>query len=136
MQVNYRKVFCAFFCIVLVISQNMNAQDNREGVIRGTIIDTSENPVQYASVSLFDTDSIMVLTVLSDSLGRFEMKNLSLKQGTIHFSHILYNPLEIHVDLMQNSLLDTVIMTPKIYGIDKVTVMADFIKPQPNGYLV
>ena len=33
---------------------------------------------------------------------------------------------------MQNSLLDTVIMTPKIYGIDKITVMADFMKPQPN----
>ena len=94
----------------------MNAQDNHEGVLQGTIIDTSENPVQYASVSLFDTDSIMVLTVLSDSLGRFEMKNLSLKQGTIHFSHILYNPREIHVDLMQNPLLDTIIY---INGINR-----------------
>lgn len=136
MHIDYRKAFCVLSCIMLAIAQNMNAQDNHEGVLQGTIIDTSENPVQYASVSLFDTDSIMVLTVLSDSLGRFEMKNLSLKQGTIHFSHILYNPREIHVDLMQNPLLDTIIMTPKIYGIDKVTVMADFMKPQPNGYVV
>ena len=54
---------------MLAIAQNMNAQDKHEELLRGTIIDTSENPVQYASVSLFDTDSIMILTVFSDSLG-------------------------------------------------------------------
>ncbi|WP_457644682.1 carboxypeptidase regulatory-like domain-containing protein, partial [Persephonella sp.] len=68
------------------------------GILRGTVTDASNNPLEKALVYLRPTKGDLILA-LTDSRGFFEIKNLTKGRYTLIIEKDGYIPVEIDVDL-------------------------------------
>jgi len=82
----------AVFLFLLFVPAKLSAQ---KGEVRGSIFDSLNVPVSYASVAVFDLrDSSVITFGLSDNAGGFELNRLPIRTPLrLLVSHVLYHPV-------------------------------------------
>lgn len=73
--------------LICLLTLDIKAQN-----IRGRIIDTEKNPIEFATVVLQSPDSVYIHSVYSDSLGYFSF-NQKLTEYRLLIQHLMYNPI-------------------------------------------
>jgi len=99
-------------------------------LLKGEIFDENAQPLSSAAAVLLDrSDSTLLYFSITANTGRFEMRNI--KQGTylLQVSLLGYNTLYRSVTLPSSVGEDigAIIMTPRVFNIDEVTVTGDRI---------
>ena len=104
---------------VLLVCTTVNAQ-----TITGKIVDSSNKPIDAVSVIAQTMDSVVVDAVLTDSTGRFVIKNAPEEYRLI-LQHILYIPQQVngHIDN-----IGTLTMKEKDYELNEIVVSRE--RPQ------
>lgn len=129
-----------FLLMAIVIAVNNYAQSqNGSTTVIGTIVDSLNDPIDYATVTVYmqdDTVSVIAGT-LSNDKGRFEIRNLPLGVYYFKVSHIFYSRKVIVINASVNYLLlDTIVLTSRSYAIEDITVSPSYVERRPNSYKV
>lgn len=127
----YRHLFITI--ILLFISLSIFAQLPRQ-TIRGTVIDLSSNaPLPYVNIVLLNTN----LGTITDSVGNFTLKNVSVGRYDIQVSMIGYEALvlkEVQVSSGKEVFL-SISMKENSISLSEVTVKPKVNKEQPMNRL-
>ncbi|WP_101690359.1 outer membrane beta-barrel family protein [Dysgonomonas massiliensis] len=108
-------IFLVAFISGLVTSAN--AQKS----ISGKIIDTENNPIEFATIVLQTTDSLFINTTYSDSLGYFSFKETP-ENFRLLVQHLMYNPINEEFSSLD---MKTIVMESKEFNLGEVVVQGE-----------
>lgn len=119
-----RSIFVLFFLLVsgTVFSQSYT--------LKGEILDDKGKPLSSAAAVLLNpADSTLLYFSISGANGGFEMRNIKKGSYLLQVSLLGFNTLyhKVELPLKDGDDLGPVIMVPKVYNIDEVTINADRI---------
>ena len=127
------------FFVLLCLSVNVIGQKNNKiltQVVRGFVVDAASGyPVAYATVNLVDKPEIGSVT---DSLGRFVIKNVPIGRHNIQASFVGYEPT-IFREILVTSSKEVSLNIPlkeSIKELDEVMVRPQLNKEQPLNKMV
>lgn len=114
----------------LMISIFTYAESTLSGKIKGVIIDSETNqPMEYANVVIYKSDSTLVTGGISNKDGQFEIKGLNVGNYYVIANFIGYNKITVNnikiTTSNQTSDLGKIILTIISQKIDEVSVIAD-----------
>lgn len=116
-----------FSFLFLVISCSAFSQSY---VLKGEILDEKGKPLASAAAVLLNpADSTLLYFSISGSDGGFEMRNIKKGQYLLQISLLGFNTFykNVELPLKEGDDLGSLIMMPKVYNIDEVTINADRI---------
>jgi len=91
------------------------------GFIKGRIVDTDQNPVQGASITLLETTH----AAMSDGNGDFEIKGLSGRKYIIRITHVGFKPYEEMVQVKNEGItMVKIILQKETENLSEVTVVS------------
>ena len=108
---------------LLLLTTNLQAQSQD---IKGTIVDTKNKAIEYATVLMQTQDSTYIGATITDSLGRFQIPNKLEKDKTrqsdfrLIVQHLLYDTFKKNYSYNQNNLLIT--LKEKSNTLKEITV--------------
>ena len=99
-------------------------------ILKGDILDEKAQPLASAAAVLLNpSDSTLLYFSVTGSNGRFEIRNVKKDAYLLQVSLLGYNTLyrSISMPSQLGEDIGSLIMTPKVFNIDEVTVSADRI---------
>ncbi len=99
-------------------------------ILKGDILDEKAQPLASAAAVLLNpSDSTLLYFSVTGNNGRFEMRNVKKGAYLLQVSLLGYNTLyrSISMPSQLGEDIGSLIMTPKVFNIDEVTVSADRI---------
>lgn len=96
------KLYFIFFFILS--SVKLFAQSS----IQGKVVDNENKPMQYVTISL-KKDSLLLLTLSTDSIGYYKFQNLSNGKYTLHYSYLNAIKQTVSIQLVNDTLLNIVL---------------------------
>lgn len=124
-----RILYCITFFLI-ICNGKMIAQNN---TIHGQVTDMEKNPIDGVAVVLQTLDSVYMDAVITDSLGRFNLRHVADQTYRLLFQHLLYEPFQQEIS---GADAGAIRLTPKNYELDGIVVKAE--RPQvkvENGAL-
>ena len=110
-----------------LINISLFAQE-RTGNIKATILDSTNSPLSFSSVSLMSSiDNSIVKGKITDENGIIIFKNIPIGTYSLSISYIGYKKENINnviVKIGETTTLDKIIMTEKLLPLDEVIVTA------------
>lgn len=106
--------------IALILSLTLSIFYSQAQVIKGTVVDVDNYPVEYATVILQTTDSVYINSTITDSLGIFSFQSQTQPYRII-VQHMLYNTKEL---ISNNSDAGRVVLDMSSHALGEVTVKA------------
>ncbi len=111
---------CSFTLSLLVAFMVVMAYEGN-GFIKGRIVDTDQNPVQGASITLLETTH----AAMSDGNGDFEIKGLSGRKYIIRITHVGFKPYEEMVQVKNEGItMVKIILQKETENLSEVTVVS------------
>lgn len=80
------------FFLILLSTYKVCCQDTANSVteIKGKIINTNREPIEFAMIALFINDSIYITSAVADMEGRYTMKNMDAGTYSLRIDHMEY----------------------------------------------
>jgi hypothetical protein len=120
-----------------VFSLNLRALDTAHFSVSGTVIDSNEKPVGYATVTVLNAvDSVLINGTAADESGHYTLHGLPAGEYVLAVSHLLYIPQCKDIKISEDVQLPPVTLSPKSQSLDEITVKANFIRHQADRYVV
>lgn len=124
---NFRTLFIFLFITSFCYSQN---------TIKGKIINSESNPVEYAVIYLQNKDSINIKSELSDENGLFALKDVANGSYTLIIQYFSKSIYAQNIDVRSNIDLN-VIITNTVTSLNEITLIANLkIKKELGKYIV
>lgn len=123
-------------CELLICSMVAMAQENKK--FSGRITSSDNHGIEFVSVAVFDSDSLLVASCISDSLGYFkaELTKDSFQMPlVVKFNHIGYLPVVLDLSSFPGENM-MVMMTQDEHVLDEVTVKGDWVHYKDGNMLV
>lgn len=93
---------------------------------KGKVVDTSNEPIIAATISVYTNDSVMQTNAITDTLGIYNLSNIQYP-AKIVFRHLLYTEKTIYLTEEPKELLNTV-LEEKSNILNEITVNAELVK--------
>ena len=109
------------FTIFLMCFHSVKAQ---EFSISGIVVDSENNPVEFANVVVNDSNGNIVNGTSTDNSGKFQLRNLPLNTYDLVISFIGYNEFRQRIILTGNLNLKTVVLNESSETLQQVDIIA------------
>ncbi|MFC2124199.1 TonB-dependent receptor domain-containing protein [Bacteroidota bacterium] len=105
-------------------------QSSVTGQVSGTLVDSLQNPIQFASTAIYETDSYSPITgVITDEKGKFLMRNIPVGDYTLEISYVGFRKIRIkNIDLSAENRdikLGDITLLPSSEMLEGVVVSAE-----------
>lgn len=113
-----------------IITLSISAQS-----IQGILMDENNNPMPFATVQLFDSDTSLLKVEMSKQDGKFRFNNLKASNYFLEVNYLGYENLKLEVDLaVTDGNLKAVNMQKKSMALDAVEIKAEkpMIEVEPD----
>ncbi|MDP3148775.1 MAG: TonB-dependent receptor [Ignavibacteria bacterium] len=127
----YSKYFSLLLFTLILFSPKIFAQNQSLGTVFGEIVsESNKNPLEFVSVSLIhQPDSTVVSGDVTDSKGKFEIKNIPFGQYFLRYSFIGFNTLNsagFKLDARQTTVkLGTINLSESYVALKEVSVTSN-----------
>lgn len=106
--------------------------------ITGTVIDTENQPIEFANIVLMENDSVFVYGAASDTNGSF---SLAMPQKTGNYTLLLrcigFEEKSMSIRFQKSDInMGKISLTPASHQLTEVVVEANRIRKKAGGYLV
>ena len=129
---NVRYIFIIVFLYsnyLVTIAQNLN--------VSGRIIDNEGKALSGASISIFDKDSILIKSMVTDSIGFFQIEKLESSNYFLNASFIGYQTTTVYINIMSNNVnMGDIDLFPEAIGLNEVIVQPKSIIYQDGKQLL
>jgi hypothetical protein len=124
----------AICCLATDLLQAQTTE--RRYMLTGVVADTTRQAIDLATVTLISArDSLIVTGVVSNTDGRFEIKNLVPDNYLVRVTHMSYLRELRPITITENDrYMDTIFMKPAV--IDEVVVRAKFLERRADRFTV
>ena len=107
------------FLVLLIISLGFEICSSQQAYVRGTVTDTTANPIEAISISLLNTST----GTYTDRLGSFSLNlPLDAKEYVVVFSHVGFRTERRTIRCDRPEIILNIIMKEEVTGIGEVTV--------------
>lgn len=97
---------------------------------KGKVVDTSNEPIIAATISVYTNDSVMQANAITDTLGIYNLSNIQYP-AKIVFRHLLYTEKTIYLTEEPKEMLNT-LLEEKSNLLNEVTINAELVKHYEN----
>ena len=97
---------------------------------KGKVVDTSNEPIIAATISVYTNDSVMQTNAITDTLGIYNLSNIQYP-AKIVFRHLLYTEKTIYLTEEPKEMLNT-LLEEKSNLLNEVTINAELVKHYEN----
>lgn len=105
--------------------------------LKGKISDDAGNPIDYASVRIYRSDSTLITGTVSDEQGLFHVGNLPADEVAVTASSIGYGTASTHIALSDSTVTEIhLTLAPQAAMLQEITVTAERFLRTPNGITV
>lgn len=114
--------------VFALIGSMAMAQSSTTGSISGTVRISTDEPVAYAAISIFDADQALITGSITDDRGRFSLDEIPLGDHTMEIEYLGYEkmsrPVKITAD-QRRLKLGNILLQVTSTQLDEVTVTAE-----------
>ncbi len=121
-------LFLAFFLIPNAAISQSSTPVPRTGSIKGNLVNAQQEPVSYATISVFDLQKELILGAISDEKGLFLLEELPLEALRIEIQFLGYKSIQKDIVLSRkNKKVDfaTLVLEEDQQQLEEVVVTAE-----------
>ena len=116
-----RFAFLLFFCALFTLS--LTAQSTISGRI---LTQGTDQPIEYATVTLLSNDSVLITGALTDSMGRYTIDPISVSNPILRVSCIGYSTYSYRPIISKGTVvLTSIYLRPSSQQIKELTIQAE-----------
>lgn len=124
-------------CLLLIFPGNKGIAQTKHVHINGYIRDSLNNPVEFATLALFNKDSTQIIkSEMSDIHGRFILRDILPGSYILTIFHMSYEKQTLFPNVEQSLELDTIFLKPAFNTLKEVVITANIIKRDLGKYNV
>lgn len=132
-EIKYLIRFCFVFTFFFLAVTDAFAQH----YIRGTVINSDSIGVEAANIRLLRVDSMLVSGTVSNSNGKFEIRDVESGKYILNVSHIEYKENSERILVVDKNIeLENIIMQQDNKTLEEIHVVADRIIRKKEGMLI
>jgi hypothetical protein len=111
------------YCSFLLLLVGINKLVAQESILSGKVVDTNQLALKSASVQLFDSTGLKVITTITDSAGNFSISKIMYKGSFLVVSYIQYGSRTVYIPTIEKTInLGKIILFPNQYSLTDVVV--------------
>jgi hypothetical protein len=124
------KTFLFFLLFPIVIY----AQTGIKYTIKGTIVNTKNIPVEYATITVLTPDSIPATGTVANEEGKFIVKEIASENYILAVTHLSHQPAYIDVIVSDNLQLPPIVLSENVNLLNEIAVTINFIQYKADRY--
>lgn len=114
------KRFSILFIYLIISISNLFSQIS----IKGKIVDSLGQPIQYATVVLFKNDTLYKGTI-SEQNGFFKLNDINNDIYKLSISYIGYENYNKQIDFVRDTVLETIVLNPNDNVLNEIEINAE-----------
>ena len=124
---SYKSTILKLVLILLSTMQSFSQSNphSKTGEIKGKLIDSSQNGVVYASLTLIQNDSTLVNSAISNASGDFRIINIEPGTYNLRIDHMEYETYAtelFNLEADEIKVLPNIILNPTVNNLDEVVI--------------